>query len=71
MNTEKKTAEEVASTIPCACSDCGMREPEASKMIAEYSNQQLAEFKAKLKVEFRGEVDWTTEEIIMLIDSIT
>jgi hypothetical protein len=43
-----KTAKEIASTIPCACSDCGMRESEAAKMIQEYADQQLAEFKEKI-----------------------
>jgi hypothetical protein len=48
MNIYKKTAQNIAATIPCSCSDCGMDEPAGAKMIQEYSNQQLAEFKAKL-----------------------
>lgn len=51
--SKTKTAEEVATTIPCSCSDCGMKEGKAADMISEYSDQQLAVFKEKLKKKIR------------------
>lgn len=47
--TEKRTAQNIAATIPCACSHCGMNESVGTRMIEEYAAQELAEYKAKLR----------------------
>lgn len=36
----------------------------------EFSNQQLAEYKEKLKKVINGEVDWPSYEIIEIIDEL-
>jgi hypothetical protein len=74
---EKKTAEDYISSLTVGgyaahgeqLYDAG----EVKEAMEEYSNQHLAEYKAKLKRHLRtsGKWKWSTGELTDLIDSIT
>ena len=75
MTTEKKTAEDVIRDVlgikPGAVSTTPTDYNETKMCMKAYSDQQLAEYKARLKELIKTGEDWTIEELVNIIDSIT